>query len=117
MGRVLEDADPAAEGGRHRRLSWWCQDARAARYQLQPCFSAKILNTQYLEGINKTKYALTGSDVERKAVQDCEDEDCEAARQAVYSANWPAIMEMIRTSNKRPDLIIRGKLIILWSLC
>ena len=67
-----------------------------------------------MEGINKIKYALTGSDVQRRAVQDCEDEASEAARQEIYSANWPAIMEMIRTSNKRPDLIIRGQLNKLW---
>ena len=69
-----------------------------------------------MKGINKNKYALTGSDVQKRAVQDCEDEACEAARQEVYSANWPAIMEIIRTSNKRPDVIIRGQLNILWSL-
>ena len=69
-----------------------------------------------MEGINKIKYGLTGSDVQKRAVKDCEDEACEAARQQVYSANWPAIMEIIRTSNKRPDLIIRGQLNILWSL-
>ena len=61
------------------------------------------------------KYALTGSDIQRRAVQDCEDEASELARQEVYSANWPAIMEMIRSSNKRPDLIIRGQLNKLWS--
>ena len=83
---------------------------------LKVCLSAKILNTQFFKGINKIKFALKGSTVQKQAVQDCEDEGCEAARQEVYSANWPAIMEMIRTSNKRPDVIIRGQLIILWSL-